>query len=206
MQGVSRPARPRGGWETHSVRRVYENPWIEVDEHKVTTPGGSPGIYGVVSFRSIAIGVVPVDAEGRTVLVGQYRYTLDSYSWEIPEGGGDKTVDPRESAARELAEETGLRARNWQELLRLHTSNSATDEAGVIFLAWDVTEGRADPEDTEDLAVRRLPVGEAIELAMRGEITDAMSLAALFKLDLLWRRGELPAELLETLGPRVQTA
>ena len=203
---MDRPRRPRGGWQTHSVRRVYENPWIELDEHKVTTPAGTPGIYGVVSFRSLALGVVPVDAQGRTVLVGQYRYTLDSYSWEVPEGGGDKAVPPQEGAARELAEETGLKAASWHELLRLHTSNSATDELGILYVAWDLTEGRAAPEETEDLAVRRLPLAEAIDLALGGEITDAMSLAALFKLDLLWRRGELPGPLLEILGARAQTA
>lgn len=203
---MTRLARPRGGWQTHDVRRVYENPWIEVDEHKVTTPGGSPGIYGVVSIRSLAIGIVPVDAEGRTTLVGQYRYPLDAYSWEIPEGGGKTSSPPQESAARELAEETGLRAESWQEILRLHTSNCITNELGILFLAWDLTEGRAAPDDTEELALRRLHLAEAIDLAFRGEITDAMSLAALFKLDLMWRRRELPAELLETLGPRTQTA
>lgn len=203
---MTRPVRPRGGWQTHEIRRVYENPWIEVDEHRVTTPGGSPGIYGVVSIRSLAIGIVPVDAEGCTTLVGQYRYPLDAYSWEIPEGGGKASVPPQESAARELAEETGLRARSWHELLRLHTSNCITNELAILFLAWDLTEGSAAPDDTEELALRRLPLAEAIDLAMAGEITDAMSLAALFKLDLMWRRGELPEALLETLGPRSQTA
>ncbi|ESR22913.1 ADP-ribose pyrophosphatase [Lutibaculum baratangense AMV1] len=193
--------RPRGGWQTHSVRRVYENRWIEVDEHQVTTPGGMPGIYGVVGFRSIAVGVVPLDAQGRTVLVGQYRYTLDAYSWEIPEGGGDPRVSPQESAARELSEETGLSAARWLEYLRLHTSNSVTNEVGHLYLAWDLTEGVAEPEDTEELAVRRLPLKEAIEMALSGEITDAMSLAALFKLDLMWRRGQLPEAVLDTLGP-----
>ncbi len=198
--------RPKGGWLTHGVRRVYENPWIEVDEHRVTTPGGSPGIYGVVSFRSIAIGIVPVDWEGRTTLVGQYRYPLDAYSWEIPEGGGRPDVSPQESAARELAEETGLRAARWHEFLRLHTSNSVTNELGILYLAWDLSEGSAAPEDTEELAIRRLPLAEAIDLAMAGEVTDAMSLAALFKLDAMWRRDELPESLRELLGPHRQTA
>lgn len=203
---MDRPRRPRGGWQTHGVRRVYENPWIKVDEHEVTTPGGSPGIYGVVSLRTIALGIVPVDEEGRTVLVGQYRYPLDAFSWEIPEGGGNPAVPPQESAARELAEETGLRAGQWHEFLELHTSNCVTDERGLVYLAWDLKQGRAAPEDTEELTLRRLPLAEAIEMASRGEITDAMSIAALFKIDLMWRTGTLPEPLREILGSRGQTA
>lgn len=202
---MTRPGRPIGGWQTHHVRRVYENRWIEVDEHRVTTPANTPGIYGVVSFRSLALGVVPVHQDGTTTLVGQYRYPLDAYSWEIPEGGGDKRVAPRESAERELAEETGLRAAAWHELMRLHTSNCVTDELAVIFVAWDVTQGVAAPEETEELSLRQVHLTEAVELAVRGEITDAMSVAALLRLERDWRRDALPPALLATLGPHPQT-
>ena len=194
--------RPDGGWQTHRIERVYANPWIEVDEHQVTTPGGSPGIYGVVRMRKLAVGVVPIDAAGGTVLVGQYRYPHGEFSWEIPEGGSDPEAAPQEGAARELAEETGLRAGRWHELLRLHTSNSVTNESAVIFLAWDLQPGPADPDDTEDLTIRPMPLVEAVEMALAGEITDAISLAALFKIDAMWCRRSLPSDLLDILGDR----
>jgi len=167
-------------WTTHSTRTVYDNPWIRVTESQVTTPGGGPGIYGVVHFKNRAIGVVPVDDEGCTWLVGQYRYTLESYEWEIPEGGCGPEETPREAAARELAEETGLRADRYEVLLDdIALSNSVTDERSTIFLATGLKQREASPEETEDLRVRRLPLAEAIELVQQGAITDAVSVMAL---------------------------
>lgn len=184
--------RPRNPWTTLSRRPIYDNPWLTLEEHDVRTPGGSRGIYGVVRPKGLAIGVVPVDAAGFTWLVGQWRYPLDAYSWEIPEGGGRKDVPPLEEARRELAEETGLRAGRWHELLRLHLSNSLSDEAAVIYLCWDLTAGEAAPEDTEDLALRRVPLAEAFRMAGDGEITDAMAVAALLRLEGMALRGEWP--------------
>jgi len=135
----------------------------------------------VVSFKNMAIGVVPVDAEGYTYLVGQYRYTLNAYSWEIPEGGGPMHEHPLDTAKRELLEETGLIAATWIDLGLLHTSNSVTDEFGFAYLAQDLTQGQATPEETEDLRVWRLPLKEAVEMCMRAEITDSLSLAGLLK-------------------------
>jgi 8-oxo-dGTP pyrophosphatase MutT (NUDIX family) len=122
-------------WRTQSIREVYDNPWIQISHHEVITPGGTDGIYGVVHFKNLAIGVVPLDEAGNTWLVGQYRYTLNEYSWEIPEGGCPLGTDPLESAQRELQEETGIKAKRWTKLLNLYTSNSVTDEAGMAFLA-----------------------------------------------------------------------
>ncbi|MBK1441689.1 NUDIX hydrolase [Parapedobacter sp. ISTM3] len=166
-------------WETIQSHTVYENPWVQVEHHDVITPAGKPGIYGVVKFKNKAIGIVPVDDDGFTYLVGQYRYTLGEYSWEIPEGGGPLVEDPLAAAQRELKEETGLVAENWQRIGRIHTSNSVTDEEGFIFLAQGLTQGDAEPEETEQLQVRRVALTEAVAMVMRSEITDSISMCAI---------------------------
>lgn len=186
-------------WTTLTTKPQYENPWIQVVEHDVLKPNGSPGIYGVVRFKNLAIGVIPIHADGTTVLVGQYRYPLETYSWEIPEGGGRLSIDPLESAKRELIEETGLTAGKWHRYLELHLSNSVSDERAINYLAWDLSEGAAQPDDTEQLAIRRVPFAEAVRMAMAGVITDAMAVAGLLKAQLLLDRGELPEDLLRIL-------
>ena len=168
-------------WQTLSSEPKYHNPWIRVREDQVLNPKGGAGIYGVVSMRNKAIGIVPVDSEGNTWLVGQYRYTLNEYSWEIPMGGGPIELDVLESAQRELREETGLLARRWTRIARLHTSNSVTDEEGFVFLAQDLEQGPWEPEETEDLRLWKLPLAQAIELVMSDHITDAISVAGLLK-------------------------
>ncbi len=182
-----------GPWLQHSRDTVYENPWLRLEHHSVTTPGKTDGIYGKVCFKNTAVGVVPLDDDGYTYLVGQHRYPLDSYSWEIPEGGAPLGTSPADTARRELAEETGLRCAALYHYAQLHTSNSCTDEVADVFLALELTPGETAPEETEDLQVRRLPLGEAVEMAMCGEITDALSVAALLKLRLLLdrHRGDL---------------
>ncbi len=170
-------------WTTHSTHTVYDNPWIRVTESEVTTPAGSPGIYGVVHFKNRAIGVVPVDEEGHTWLVGQYRYPLGTYEWEIPEGGCPEGEAPLEAARRELLEETGLVAGHYRVLLEnLALSNSVSDERVTIYLATDLVQDTPCPEDTEVLRLRRLPLTEAIAMARSGQITDAVSVIALLAL------------------------
>lgn len=179
-------------WQTHSRRIVYDNPWIQVTHREVTNPSGNPGIYGVVHFKNLAVGIIPVDEHGNTWLVGQYRYPLDRYSWEIPEGGGPKGADPLASAQRELLEETGLTARRWQKLLDVDLSNSVSDEEGILFLATDLEQGDAQPEETEQLQVRKLPLREAIGMVLRGEITDSLSVIGLLHADHLLRESIAP--------------
>lgn len=176
-------------WKTLYSKIAYENPWIRVEHRDVLNPSGGAGIYGVVHFKNTAIGIVPLDDEGFTWLVGQYRYTLERYSWEIPEGGGKVGTDPLESAQRELLEETGITAKRWTPLLEMHTSNSVTDEYGVAYVAQDLEFGKAQPDDTEDLMVRRLPFAEAVEMVLRGEITDALSMIAILKVNEWLRQG-----------------
>ena len=166
-------------WKKLSSTLIYENDWMEIREDDVVNPGGGRNKYGHVHFKNIAVAILPLDEYGNTWLVGQSRYTLGDYSWELPMGGAPVDETPLEAAIRELQEETGLSATDWSEILRLHTSNSITDELGVVFLASGLTQGQTDFEETEDLTVRKLPVDEAVLMALEGEITDAICVAAL---------------------------
>lgn len=168
-------------WKTKSKTTIYQNPWIKLEEHQVVIPSGKDGIYGKVIFKNKALAIVPVDEDMNTWLVGQFRYTLDEYSWEIPMGGGLLELDILDSAKRELKEETGLSAKKWTKIMRLHTSNSVTDEEGFVFLAEELTPGETEFEETEQLQVIKLPLKEAIQKVMDGEITDAISIAGLLK-------------------------
>lgn len=200
MADETRRAAPRRGpWTVLSRERVYENPWIEVDHHDILTPNGTPGLYGVVGLRNDAVGVLPIDAQGRTILVGQHRFPRDYYSWELPEGGGAKDRPAAESALRELAEETGLTARRWTELLVMDLSNAITDERAYGFLAWDLVVGEPDHDDAERIEIRRVPYRAALDMAYTGEIVDAFSQAMLFKAELMRQRGALPADLARLL-------
>jgi 8-oxo-dGTP pyrophosphatase MutT (NUDIX family) len=165
-------------WRTLSASEVYDNPWIRLTEYQVLNPSGKPGIYGKVHFKNLAIGIVAIDDEGCMGLVGQYRYTIDCYSWEIPEGGGKLDTDPLLSAQRELLEETGLKAGHWEVLLRMHLSNSVTDEYCIVFLATDLQQFAAEPEETEQLRYLKLPLSEVWLRVKSGEITDAITVAA----------------------------
>jgi 8-oxo-dGTP pyrophosphatase MutT (NUDIX family) len=168
-----------GPWRRRARRVAYENPWITVWHDDVVRPDGGPGIYGVVHFASIAVGVVVLDEEDRTLLVGQHRYPLDAYSWEIPEGGVPMGEDALDGARRELREETGVVAAGWREIGRFHLSNSVTDEAGVLYLATGVAQHEAAPEATEELVVRWVPFNEALAMTLDGRITDAMTIMGL---------------------------
>lgn len=172
-------------WTIQSSEVKYNNPWIEVVEHQVLNPSGGKGIYGKVHFKNLAIGVIPIFENGDTILVGQYRFPLNAYSWEIPEGGGKLDVNPIISAKRELIEETGLIANKWTKILEMHLSNSVSDEFSIIYIAEDLIQGEAMPEETEQLQLKRLPISVAIDMVLNGEITDSMSVAALLKLKIL---------------------
>ncbi|HEY9281861.1 MAG TPA: NUDIX hydrolase [Pyrinomonadaceae bacterium] len=168
----------RNPWKTLSTRPIYDNPWIGVREDAVVHPNGEHGIYGVVHYKNKAVGVLPVE-DGHIHLVGQYRYPLGRYSWEIPEGGCPEGEDTLSAARRELEEETGLRARRWRKMGEAHLSNSVSDELAVWYVATELEQGEARPEASEQLVVRRVSVEQAIRMALTGEITDALSLIAL---------------------------
>ena len=173
-----------GPWRRRTRRVGYENPWITIWHDEVDRPDGSPGIYGVVHFANLAVGAVVLDDADQVLLVGQHRYTLDAYSWEVPEGGVPADESALDGARRELLEETGVIAEGWRELARFHLSNSVSDEAGVVFTARAVSHGQATPDPTEDLAVRWLPFEEALAMIADGRITDAITIIGIQRLAL----------------------
>ncbi len=172
----------RNNWVTHHSREIYDNPWITLTEHDVTNPGGGKSLYGKVHFKNKAIGIIPLDEEEYTWIVGQWRYPLGAYSWEIPMGGGPLGEDRVASAGRELKEETGLTARRWTELIKIHTSNSVTDEVGYCYLAQELSLGEPEFEETEDIDIWRLPLREAVAMCEDNRITDSLSVAGLLRL------------------------
>jgi 8-oxo-dGTP pyrophosphatase MutT (NUDIX family) len=178
-------------WQVLSSREIYNNPWINLTEHQVVNPGGGKGIYGQVHFKNLAIGVVVLDETDHTWLVGQYRFTLDEYSWEIPAGGCPLDSDPLETAKRELLEETGISANGWTEIQRMHLSNSVSDELAIIYLARDLGYGTAEPEETEQLQVKKVAFEDAYQMVSSGQITDSLSVAAILKLKLMKAEGNL---------------
>ncbi|MDW3645993.1 MAG: NUDIX hydrolase [Bacteroidia bacterium] len=177
-------------WKTLSSKIIYDNPWIKVQEDQVLNPSGKPGIYGTIHFKNQAVGVVPYE-DGYIWMVGQYRYPLDIYSWEIPEGGGLWDENPLDTAKRELQEETGLRADRYEKLLEMHISNSVTDEWGIVYLAQGLKEGEANPEEDEDIRVEKMSLDYVYGEVEAGKITDSLTVAAIYKLMLLKAQGKL---------------
>ena len=178
------PPTASGPWTRRSRRVAYENAWITVWHDDVTRPDGQPGIYGVVHFANLAAGVLVLDNDDRVLLVGQHRYALDAYAWEIPEGGVPAGETALEGARRELLEETGVEARDWRELARVHLSNSVSDELAVLFVATGLTHGVATPDGTEDLAIRWLPFDDVLAMTLDGRISDVMTVVAVERLAL----------------------
>lgn len=190
--------RPHGvPWSQLSERTAFENPWIRVTEHAALAPTGRPAPYGVVRFKNLAIAVAPLHEDGTVTLVGQHRFVHGDYSWEIPEGGGPLDVDPLESARRELAEETGLQAADWREVLRGQLSNSVTDEKMVGFLALGLSPAPeiCHADDTEALALVRAPFREALDAALAGHLQDMLTVAMLLRAYHMAREGALPGAL-----------
>jgi 8-oxo-dGTP pyrophosphatase MutT (NUDIX family) len=181
-----------GPWTRRTRRVAYQNPWLTVWHDEVVQPDGQPGLYGVVHFANLAAGVLVLDDDDRVLLVGQHRYALDAYSWEVPEGGVPTGETALEGARRELLEETGVTATDWQELGRLHLSNSVSDELAILFLATGLEHGTATPDGTEALAIRWLPFADALAMTLDGRITDAMTVVAIERTAL--RRATSPQE------------
>jgi 8-oxo-dGTP pyrophosphatase MutT (NUDIX family) len=188
--------RPHGKpWARGETRRVYDNPWLSLDEIEAVAPTGRPALYGQVSFKNLAIAVLPLHADGTVTLVGQNRFPFADYSWEIPEGGAPLGEDPLAAGKRELREEAGLIAADWREILRVQMSNSVTNELGIGFLATGLVQGPDEPDETEDLAIVRAPFGEVLAAATSGQIQDALTVAMLLRAHHMAVTGELPDDL-----------
>ncbi len=181
----------RNPWTVLHKKNIYDNNWIEVSHHEVLNPNRNEGIYGLVHFKNLAIGIVPYDSEGNIWLVGQYRFPIQQYSWEIVEGGGQIGIDPILSAQRELLEETGIVAQKYLKIVEMHLSNSVSDELGMVFLVTNLTFQQAEPEDTEQLTVIKIPFETAYLALQNGEITDSLSVAALLKIKIMKLEGQL---------------
>lgn len=180
-------------WKTLSREHVYESPWISLSKHDVLNPNGNPGTYSVVHFKNLAIGVLPLDNDLNTWIVGQYRYPIEQYSWEIPEGGGDRTVPPLDSAKRELLEETGIRAQRWTKVQEMYLSNSASDEFCILYIAQGLSFGESSPEDTEQLEVKKIHFDELYAMVCEGKITDSLTITLVLKAKLMLLDGSLKA-------------
>ncbi|MBT8220714.1 MAG: NUDIX hydrolase [Bacteroidia bacterium] len=174
-----------GSWTLISDQEIYDNPWIRLNHHEVIDPSGQPGIYGKIHFKNTAIGIIPIDEDGYTWIVGQHRYPLSVYSWEIPEGGGPLGQDTLNSAKRELQEETGIIAKEWQVILDCDMSNSVTDECGIVYVATKLTFDVQSLESSEDITVKKIPFRQLYKDALDGRIRDALSLMGIFKLAIL---------------------
>ncbi|MEY4111251.1 MAG: hypothetical protein RLZZ46_1607 [Bacteroidota bacterium] len=179
-------------WQTVSSELMYESPWIGIIKNQVINPSGNPGVYSTIKFKNKAIGVIPLDENLNTWIVGQYRYPIERYSWEIPEGGGKPDVPYEESAARELIEETGIRAANFTPLMNLHLSNSASDEEAVVFVATGLSFGESAPEETEILQVKKISFDSLLAMVLNNEITDAITVAAVLKISIMGAKTFLP--------------
>ena len=178
-------------WITKTSEEIYESAWIKITKHDVLNPAGKPAIYSTVHFKGLAIGVLALDNELNTWLVGQWRYPVNEYSWEIPEGGGALDLDPVESAKRELKEETGIVAKNYKEIMRMHLSNSATDELAIVYVATGLTFENSEPEESEVLQLKKIHINEAYQWVMEGKIMDAITVAAILKTKILLEKGLL---------------
>ena len=181
----------RGPWKTLKAEERYSTPWISVSHHDIIDPSGRAGIYGVVHFKNLAVGIIPLDEEGNTWIVGQYRYPIDAYSWEIIEGGGSRERPPLESAQRELREEAGIAAVRWTEVLQMDLSNSASDEVAIIYVAQGLAFHAPEPDHNEELELRKVPFSELVEMVMRGDLRDSLTVAGVLKVERMLRDGAL---------------
>jgi 8-oxo-dGTP pyrophosphatase MutT (NUDIX family) len=181
-------------WKRGAHRVVFDSPWLGLDEYQATAPTGNPAVYGLVRFKNYGIAAVPLHEDGTITLVGQNRFPL-GYSWEVPEGGGKLDADPLEGAKRELKEETGLVAAQWRRILTLQLSNSVTDERGFSYLATGLTQSETEPDETEDIAIARVPFREALQAVVDGYIEDSLTVASLLRLHHMAVSGELPGDL-----------
>lgn len=198
---------PKGDpWTWLAARVVYDNPWIRVEERQGRNPAGAAAIYGIVRMKRLAVGILPINAQGEVYLVGQWRPALEAYSWEIPEGGADPGEAPDACARRELEEETGLRAGSLMEILRFDVSNSVTDERAILFLATDLAQGQPRPEPTEVLSQSRLPFAEVLARVLDGRISDSLTVAAMLKAHHMAVTGVIAPDLARAMLPDWQLA
>jgi 8-oxo-dGTP pyrophosphatase MutT (NUDIX family) len=185
----------RPGWTQHTCETVFQNPWLRVESSQVTAPTGHPAQYGVVRFMNRAIAVFPLHDDGTVPLVGQQRFAIDAYSWEIPEGGGPLDEDPEDAARRELREEAGLVSSDMRKILEFDMSNSVTDEVAVCFLALGLTPAETEPDETERFEYVRVPFSHLLKAVINGQVRDGLTVACTLRVHHMAVSGELPSHL-----------
>ena len=190
-------------WRDDGARTVFENPWLSLTEHQATAPTGLEATYAVLRPKNVAVGVLPLHTDGTVTLVGQSRFALMNHSWEMPEGGAPFDEDPLEGAKRELAEEAGLAAGTWREVLRMEMSNSVTDERAIAWLAWDLRPVPTAPDPTEVIVLARVPFLSLLREIERGAVRDAFTVATAFRAYHMAREGLLPGWLAHAMLTRV---
>ncbi|MEO8149389.1 MAG: NUDIX hydrolase [Bacteroidia bacterium] len=178
-------------WKTLAKHIKYESPWIRTEEHDVINPSGKQSIYSKVHFKNIAVAIIPLDDDYNTWIVGQFRYPTQTYEWEVCEGGCPEGTSPLDTAKRELLEECGITATHYELIMEMQLSNAASDETSATFIAKGLTFGESEPEETEQLTIKKIPFSELFEMAMRGEIRDALSIASILKTKLLIDAGKI---------------
>jgi len=186
-------------WRDAGSTTLFENPWMRLTRHDATAPTGHKADYVVMRPQNMSVGVLPLHADGTVTLVGQQRFALMNWSWEMPEGGAPFSEDPLEGARRELAEEAGLAAAQWRLAYRAEMTNSITDERAMAWLAWDFTEVPIAPDETEIIRVARVPFGDLLREIGRGSIRDMFTLATALRAYHMAREGELPPELAKAM-------
>jgi 8-oxo-dGTP pyrophosphatase MutT (NUDIX family) len=167
-------------WTTKSSRIAYQNRWIRVREDRVIRPDGQPGVYGVVEVPP-SVGIVAINQKDHVVLVGQWRYTLNRYVWEIPRGGSDGHPDLMAVAQRELVEEAGVEAEHWQSLGTVDVCTGVTTDVQHLFLATSLRSSEAHHDAEEQIDVDWHPFEHVLEMTMAGQITEVCSVAAILK-------------------------
>jgi len=190
-------------WRNDSEETLFENPWLRLTRHDATAPTGLAADYVVMRPKNVATGVLPIHDDGTVTLVGQQRFALANYSWEMPEGGAPMGEDPFDGVRRELAEEAGLAAEHWRPALTMELSNSVTDEIAMTWLAWGLSPVPVAPDPTEVIAVVRVPFVDLLDEIGRGTVRDAMTVATAYKAHHMATTGELPEALARALLGRL---
>lgn len=178
-------------WQIKNDEIKLDTPWIRVHFHEVIDPGGNDGIYAKIHYKKLAVAIIPLDEEYNTWIIGQYRFPLNEYSWEVPEGGAEREEDPLECAKRELSEEAGVTANQWELIQEMSLSNASSDEKGLIYVAKDLSVHANHPDPDEQLEVKKIPFSKLYQMVIDGEITDSLSVAGVLKTKILIDEGKI---------------
>jgi ADP-ribose pyrophosphatase len=172
---MSHPSKKvKGPFLLESSKVVYENPWITVREDRVTRPGGSSGIFGIIDMVG-GSSILPLDSDGFVYLVEEYKYGIDRVSVEVISGAIDGLETPLEAAERELEEELGMRAERWDDLGKVDPFTTVVHSPNFMFLARDLHRTEANPDEGEEVVPKRIRFEEALQQVLESKITHSAS-------------------------------